>query len=193
MGKAPEITQLLREFSRGRRDALDDVVPVVYDELRRIAHRQLRRERPGHTLNTTALVHEAYLRLVDIREMEWRDRAHFFAMAARLMRRILIDYARARVRDKRGGDIVRVPLAQAPLIAALPSQHADDLLALEEALRRLEARSERQCRVVECRCFVGLTVEETAVALGTSPATVKRDWAFSRAWLNRELESAARE
>jgi len=190
MGATPEITELLRGLSRGRRDALDHLMPIVYDQLRRIAHGQLRSERAGHTLNTTALVHEAYLRLVDIREVEWRDRAHFFAMSARLMRRILIDYARARTREKRGGGDVPVPLAEAPAVPAMPVRHADDLLALDEALRRLETRNERQCRVVECRCFAGLTVEETAAALGTSSATVKRDWAFSRAWLNRELGSS---
>lgn len=177
-------TRLLRELSQGRRDALDDLMPVVYDELRRIAHAQLRRERPGHTLSTTAVVHEAYLRLVHIDQVEWQDRAHFFAMASRVMRRILIDYARTRKRDKRGGDAVQVPLAEA---LDVPVQQAEDLLALNEALERLEAASERQCRVVEYRCFGGLSVEETATVLGTSPATVKRDWAFSRAWLNREL------
>jgi RNA polymerase sigma factor (TIGR02999 family) len=184
MGEAADITNLLRELSQGRPGVWDRLMPIVYDELRHMAHAQLRGERPGHTLNTTALVHEAYLKLVNIQQVEWRDRAHFFAMAARLMRRILIDYARARKREKRGGDVVRVPLAEALDVRL---QETDDLLALDEALGRLQARSERQCRVVECRCFAGLSVEETAAALGTSAATVKRDWAFSRAWLNREL------
>ena len=141
-------------------------------------------ERSGHTLTTTALVHETYLRLVKIEQVEWRDRAHFFAVAARVMRRVLIDYARARRRDKRGGAPVQVPLSET--LDGLVQQ-PDDLLALEEVLARLEARNERQCRVVECRCFAGMSVEETAAALDTSPATVKRDWAFARAWLNREL------
>jgi len=189
MEERADITGLLRELSQGRAGVLDRLMPIVYDKLRRIAHAQLRGERPEHTLNTTALVNEAYLKLVNVRQVEWRDRAHFFAVAARLMRRILIDYARARQREKRGGDAVRVPLAEAqhvPLGGA-----ADDLLALEEALARLEAQSERQCRVVECRCFAGMTLEETAAALGISVATVKRDWTFSRAWLNRQLSSSA--
>jgi RNA polymerase sigma factor (TIGR02999 family) len=184
MTDSPDVTQLLRELTAGRRDALDQIIPAVYGELRRIAHGQLRSERPGHTLSTTALVHEAYLKLVDVHEVEWQDRAHFFAMAARVMRRVLVDYARGRARRKRGGDVVRVPLDN---VGAPSLPRAEDLLDLEEALSRLEAISERQCRVVECRCFAGLSVEETAEALGTSPATVKRDWAFSRAWLNREL------
>ena len=182
--QAPTVSQLLRELSEGRRDALDRLLPIVYDELRRIARGQLRGERPGLTLNTTGLVHETYLRLVNIDRVQWRDRAHFFAVSARVMRRILIDAARARRRDKRGGDAIRVSLDEA---LALPVADADDLLTLEDALARLESRNERQCRVVECRCFAGMSVEETAAALDASPATVKRDWAFARAWLNREL------
>ena len=179
-----DITRLLRELAEGQPDALDRLMPLVYDELRRIAHGQLRGERPGHTLSTTALVHEAYLKLVNLRQMEWQHRAHFFGVAARLMRRILIDYARARKREKRGGEMIQVPLAEG-LVA--PVERVEALVALDEALTRLEARNPRQSRVVECRCFAGMSVEETAAALGTSPATVKRDWAFSRAWLNREL------
>lgn len=182
--QAPNISEILHELAQGHRDALDRLLPLVYDELKRIARGHLRDERSGHTLNTTGLVHETYLRLVHINQVEWRDRAHFFAVAARVMRRILIDYARARGRDKRGGGAIHVPLDDA---LDLPVARADDLLALEEALTRLETLNERQCRVVECRCFAGMSVEETATALGTSPATVKRDWALSRAWLNREL------
>ena len=188
MEERDDITGLLRELSQGRAEVLDRLMPIVYDKLRRIAHAQLRGERPEHTLNTTALVNEAYLKLVNVRQVQWRDRAHFFAMAARLMRRILIDYARARQREKRGGDAVHVPLAEAQDIPL--GRAADDLVALDEALARLETQSERQCRVVECRCFAGMTVEETAAALGISVATVKRDWTFSRAWLNRELGSS---
>jgi len=186
MTDAHTVTQLLRELSDGRRSALDRLIPIVYDELRRIAHGQLLGERGSHTLSTTALVHEAYLKLVNVRDVEWHDRAHFFAMAARLMRRILIDYARTKKREKRGGNAVQVPLSKAMEISL---EETADLLDLDDALSRLEALNERQCRVVECRCFAGLTVEETAAALGTSPATVKRDWAFSRAWLNRELSN----
>jgi len=178
-----DITQLLRDMSRGQRDAPDRLIPMVYDELREIAHRQLRNERSGHTLSTTALVHEAYLRLVNVNQVQWKDRAHFVAVAARVMRRILVDYARARSRDKRGGDAVRIPLTDVPDIAVADG----DLIAFDDTLDRLEAINERLCRVVECRCFGGMSVDETAAALGTSPATVKRDWAFSRAWLNREL------
>jgi RNA polymerase sigma-70 factor (ECF subfamily) len=177
MGERADITGLLRELSQGRPEVLGQLMPVVYKELRRIAHAQLRRERPGQTLNTTALVHDAYIRLVDVRQVEWRDRGHFFAMAARLMRRVLIDYARAKKREKRGADAVHVPLVEALDVPVLSA--TDDLLALDEALVRLEARSERQC-----------PVEETAAALGISVATVKRDWTFSRAWLNRDLASS---
>lgn len=184
----PEITGLLRELAEGQPHALDRLMPIVYDELRRIAHGQLRHERASHTLSTTALVHEAYLKLVGLREIDWRHRAHFFAFAARLMRRILIDYARTRSRAKRGGALAPVPLDEA---LRVPVEQAEALTALDEALERLEARNQRQCRVVECRCFAGLSVEETAAALGTSVATVKRDWAFSRAWLNRELGGEA--
>jgi RNA polymerase sigma factor (TIGR02999 family) len=179
-----DITRLLHELSQGRSDALDRLVPVVYGELRRLAHVQLHGERPGHTLSTTAVVHETYLRLVQLRQVDWKGRAHFFAMAARLMRRVLIDHARSRKRSKRGGRAIHVPITEG---LHIPVEQADGLLALEDALARLEARNPRQCRVVECRCFAGLSVEETAAALGASEATVKRDWAFARAWLNREL------
>ena len=184
MAEGPNISQLLHELSQGSSDALDRLLPLVYDHLQRIAHSQLQGERTGHTLNTTALVHETYLKLVKLDQVQWQDRSHFYAVAACVMRRILIDYARAAGRKKRGGDARRVPLAEA---MELSLEQTEDLLVLEEALTRLEKLNERQCRVVECRCFAGMSVEETASALGTSPATVKRDWALSRAWLNREL------
>ena len=182
------ITGLLDELSQGKPHALDRLIPVVYDELRTIAHAQLRGERPGHTLNTTGLVHEAFLRLIELREIEWRDRSHFFAMAARLMRRVLIDYAKARNRAKRSGRAADVPLHDAMHVAADSSDSThESLLDLEEALVRLEARDDRLCRVVECRCLAGLSIEETAAALDVSTATVKRDWAIARALLNRDL------
>ena len=184
MDDAPDVTRILQDATRGRRDAVDRAIPLIYDELRRIAQGHLSRERPNHTLTTTALVHEAYLKLVDVQQVEWQDRAHFFAMAARQMRRILIDHARRAGREKRGGDAVVVSLDEA---TDLPALRPESLIRLDEALERLEATNGRQCRVVECRCFVGLSVEETAEALDTSPTTVKQDWAFARAWLNREL------
>lgn len=184
-----DLTEILLELSSGDQDALDRLIPIVYEELKRIAHGQLRGERSGHTLNTTGLVHEAYIRLVDVQRVRWQDRSHFFAVAARVMRRVLVDHARGRNREKRGGGAVAIPLSEALVVAA---ERADDLLALDEALERLQAMNERQCQVVECRCFAGLSVEDTAEALGTSTATVKRDWAFARAWLNRELADPTR-
>lgn len=184
MERPTEVTALLQRLSQGERTALDRLMPVVYDELRSMARAQLRNERTGHTLNTTGLVHEAYMRLVDVESVQWQDRAHFCAVAARMMRRVLIDYARSRRRVKRGGDPVRIPLDEA---VDLPAQTVEEWIDLDDALTRLEALNERQCRVVELRCFAGMTIDETAEALGTSTATVKRDWAFSRAWLNREL------
>jgi len=184
MRDSRDVTALLRELAAGRPGALDRLIPVVYEELQRIARGQLRRERADHTLSTSALVHEAYLKLVDVRQVDWQNRVHFFAMAARVMRRVLIDFARARKREKRGDGAVHVTLREA---TDMPVDGPEGLLDLDDALQRLEARSARQCRVVECRCFAGLTVDETAEALDVSTATVKRDWAFARAWLNREL------
>ena len=163
---------------------LDEVFPIVYDELRRVAHRHLRAERTGHTLGTTALVHEAWLELAKVRHDHWPARAYVLAAASQAMRRILIDYAVARRAQKRGGGVVPEPLDDAVAMAA---ERGDELIALDEALERLAAVNERYARVVECRFFGGLGVEETAEALGTSPATVKRDWTMARAWLNREL------
>lgn len=178
------VTSLLQDLRNGQPDAMDRLVPVVYEELRRIAAVQLRGEHPGHTLGTTALVHEAYMKLADIDDLEWQDRAHFFAVATRLMRRVLVDHARARKSRKRGGDVVRVPLHE---IAGTAPTDPETLLTLDSALTKLEQINERQCRVVEHRCFAGMSVEETAEVLDTSPTTVKRDWAFARAWLHREM------
>jgi len=178
------ITHLLKEWSAGDRRALDRLTPLVYEELRHQAARYLRRERRGHTLQTTALIHEAYLRLIDANDVNWQSRAHFFAIAANLMRRILVEHARRRDADKRGGSQVRVQLDEALAVA----DEADiDLLAIDEALDRLAAIDPQQARVVELRFFSGLSVEETAAALGVSPKTVKRDWSVARAWLRREI------
>jgi RNA polymerase sigma factor (TIGR02999 family) len=159
-------------------------MPVVYDELHRLASRAMRGERPDHTLQTTALVHEAYLRLAGA-QVEWQDRVHFFATAARVMRRILVDHAKAKRRGKRGGGAMKIALDEAALVTPDPPH---DLLALDEALSRLEARDERKCRIVECRFFAGMTHEETAAALGVSPATVDRELRVAKAWLVRELD-----
>jgi RNA polymerase sigma factor (TIGR02999 family) len=183
------VTELLAAWSGGHRDALDQLTPLVYDELRRIARRQMRRERPGVTLQTTALIHEAYLRLVDQNRAQWRDRAHFFAVAAQLMRRIAVDHARARLAGKRGGGFVQVPLIEGDI----PTEYRDgEMLALNEALSHLEALDAQQCRVVELRFFGGLTIEETAAAMSISPATVKREWSSARAWLYQEVSRKAR-
>lgn len=164
------------------RRALDAALPAVYEELRRIARVHLRSERSGHTLNTTSLVHEAYLRLAGVHGVDWLDRSHFLGMASRAMRRVLIDYARARHRQKRSGVALEI---DGPVV--FPIERSADLLLLDEALDRLEALEPRQCRVVECRFFGGMTNDETAEVLQISLATVKRDWALARAWLNAEL------
>jgi RNA polymerase sigma factor (TIGR02999 family) len=182
---APGITQMLRQWSDGNREVLDDLLPLVYDELHRQAARFLRRERDNHTLQATALIHEAYLKLIDQREVKWESRTHFFAIAANMMRRILVDYARSKNREKRGGDYFILPLDDAPEIAG--KEKSLDLIALDEVLNRLEKLDERQARVVELRYFGDLTLEETGKALGISRTTVADDWAMARAWLHREL------
>jgi len=182
-----EFRRLLDEASGGSREALARLMPLVYDELRRMASGYLRRERRDHTLQTTALVHEAYLRLVGQDDLSFENRAHFRAIAARTMRRILVEHARARGAVKRGGPRRRVTLQDTLALAAAPRI---DLQALDEALERLAGLDAQQARIVELRFFAGLTVEETAEAVGLSPATVKRDWAMARAWLRRELARA---
>ena len=178
------ITELLVGYGRGDKEALDQLMPIVYEELRRQAARYLRREQAGHTLQTTALIHEAYVRLVDQRNVQWQNRAHFFGIAAQMMRRILVDHARGKRRAKRGGSDVKVSLAD----VAIPVKETDlDVVALDEALTRLAEIDEQQSRVVELRFFSGLTVEETAEVMHISPATVKRDWSMAKAWLHREL------
>jgi RNA polymerase sigma factor (TIGR02999 family) len=178
------ITHLLKEWSAGDQLALDRLTPLVYEELRQLATRYMRRERPGHTLQTTALIHEAYLRLIDANDVNWQSRAHFFAIAAKLMRRILVEHARRRDAHKRGGSVIRLPLDETLAVA---DETDVDLLAIDEALNRLAAVDPQQARVVELRFFSGLSVEETAAALGVSPKTVKRDWSVARAWLRREI------
>lgn len=183
--KTSEITQMLREWSDGKQDALDKLMPLVYDELHRQAARYLRKERQGHTLQTTALIHEAYLKLIDQRNVNWESRTHFFAIAAQAMRRILVDYAKAAHRKKRGGDDIKVPLEEAMLVAT--KEKGVDLIALDEALNKLARRDEQQARVVELRYFSGLSLEETAEALHVSRATVAGDWSMAKVWLYREL------
>ena len=177
------ITALLRRVEVDRRETLDAIVPVVYDTLRRIARQQLAHERRSHTLSPTALAHEAYARLVGLTRVAWRDRAHFFAVAAGAMRRVLIDYAVARKAQKRGGGATAVDLELAGLVG---DDRLEDLLAVQEALERLELVHARAARIVECRVFAGMTIEETAAALDSSPATVKRHWELARAWLARD-------
>ena len=185
----PEITEALAVLRRGAPDAMDRLLPLVYGELRRVAHRQLAAEPAGHTLSTTALVHEAYLRLERQTRAQWVDRAHFFAVAARVMRRVLVDYARRHWAQRRGGaGRQRVALDDADDAGALTvAARADELLALDEALVRLAALDERLARVVECRFFAGLSEAETAEALGVSQRTVSRDWTMARGWLYQEL------
>jgi RNA polymerase sigma factor (TIGR02999 family) len=185
MTEGGRITDLLIAWHEGDARALDRLIPLVHDELRRLAHRHMRGERRGHQLQTTALVNEAYLRLVDSTRVRWQDRAHFFAVSAQLMRRILVDMARARLKRKRGGGVLRVAFDEALGVSGTPGP---ELVALDDALRALAEVDERKSRVVELRFFGGLSVEETAAALGVSPVTVMRDWAMAKAWLSREMQ-----
>ena len=183
--KSGEITEMLKACSGGNREAMDNLVPLVYEELHHQAHRYLNRERQNHTLQTTALVHEAYLRLIDQRFVDWQNRAHFFGMAANMMRRILVNYANHAHRLKRGGPDENLPLDEALTVAA--EERDVDLLALDKALNELAELDERQAQIVELRYFSGLSIEETAEVLKLSPATVKRDWNMAKAWLRSEL------
>ena len=185
MATQEQITELLKEWNQGADEALDRLLPLVEGELRRIAARHMRREDPGHTLQTTALVHEAYLKLVDQRRAGWQNRAHFFALSAQIMRRILLDHARGRARAKRGGGAVHVDIAEA---AVLSPERSGDLLALDEALVRLSEFDPVKGRIVERRHFGGLSVEEVAEVLGVAPITVMRHWGLAKAWLKRELQ-----
>ena len=182
------VTQLLQAWSRGDRAALDELTPLVYAELRRMARRQLEHERPDHTLQTTELVNEVWLRLADVKGARWQDRAHFFALCAQLMRRILVDHARSRLEVKRGAGVCRIPLKEALVCS---EERSADLVALDEALCRLSALDPRKGQVVELKFFGGLTLEETAEVLNISRDSVKRDWRLARLWLIRELDHAA--
>lgn len=181
-----EVTQLLMDWSEGNTAALKELMPLVYRELRRLARQYLNRERDGHTLQTTDLVHEAYLKLVDQRRVQWQNRTHFFGVAAELMRRILVDHARRHKRVKRGGGVPLVSLAQANLVSRQPTV---DVIALDEALTRLAKIDERKARIVELRFFGGLEVKETAEFLKISTPTVMREWKMAKAWLHRELSN----
>jgi RNA polymerase sigma factor (TIGR02999 family) len=183
-----EVTQLLLDWSRGDQAALDKLMPLVYGELRRMANRYMRREHVGHTLQTTALINEAYLRLIEQQRVQWHNRAHFFAISAKLMRRILVDHARSHTRAKRGGGVLKVSLNE----AVVPSkERAAELVALDDALMRLATIDPRKSQVVELRFFGGLSVEETAEVLKVTPMTVTRDWKTAKAWLHREMSNEA--
>ena len=179
-----DVTQLLLAWSRGDRAALDHLIPLVSTELHRLAHHYMRRERAGHTLETTALVNEAYVRLVDASRVEWRDRAHFFAVSANLMRRILVDFARKRRYQKRGGNAVMISLDDDDIPSPQP---APDIVALDAALEAMAAFDPRAASIVELRFFGGLTVEETAEVVGVSPRTIKREWSAAKVWLLGEM------
>lgn len=181
-----DITEILREWSGGKREALDQLLPLVYAALHRQAARYLSRERSDHTLQTTALINEAYLKLIDQRNVEWQSRAHFFGIAAQAMRRILVDYARTRQREKRGGPDAKLPLDEATLVAV--EDQSVDLMVLDAALTKLSRMDEQKARIVELRYFSGLSVEETAEVMGVSMKTVERNWTMARAWLHRELK-----
>lgn len=182
-----QITELLKAWSNGDQCARDQVMLVVYEELHRMAHRHMRKERPGHTLQTSALVHEAYVRLVDQSKVEWQNRAHFYGTAAQMMRRILVDHARARQYAKRGGDARLVSLDEGAIVS---KERTAEVVALDEALTCLAAVDQRKSQIVELRFFGGLSIEETAEVLAVSSGTIMRDWTLAKAWLRRAMRSA---
>lgn len=181
-----DVTRLLRAWSAGDEKALEHLMPLVYEELHRLAHRYMSMERSGQTLQTTALVHEVYLRLIDVKKVGWQDRAHFYAICARLMRRVLVDFGRSRSYQKRGGGVTHVQLDEAATVSAAVGS---ELVAVDDALKRLATFDLRKSQVIELRFFGGLSVEETAFALKVSPETVMRDWRLARSWLIRELSA----
>lgn len=187
MSASHSVTELLEQWNKGDREALDKLMPLIYEELRKMARRYMRRQNPGHTLQTTALIHEAYLRMVKQKLKHYENRAHFFGVAAQAMRHILVDYARARSTTKRGGAARPISLEEAALVT---QERAAELIAFDDALLELATLSERQGRVVELRYFGGLTVEETATVLKVSPDTVMRDWSMAKTWLHRALSPA---
>ena len=187
VNSANQVTQLLVSWGNGDQQSLESLIPLVYDELRRQARRYLRRERPDHTLQSSALVHEVYVRLIDQRQANWHNRSQFFGVAAQLMRRILVDHARSRGAVKRGAGVTKLAIAEE--VAAIEMQNVD-LIALDTSLTKLEQIDPQQCRIVELRFFSGLSIEDTADALSISPATVKRDWAMAKAWLYREISGS---
>jgi RNA polymerase sigma-70 factor (ECF subfamily) len=182
-----EVTQLLEAWTNGEKAAMDRLMPLVYRELHRMARRRLAREQDGHTLQTTALVHEAYLKLVGQKDAQWQNRGHFFAIAAQMMRRILVDYARSRDYEKRGGGAPKVSFDEVMAGVPASAERARDVVALDEALKKLAELDARKARMVELRFFGGLSVEETAEVMGVSPGTIKRDWTLAKAWLQREM------
>ena len=184
------VTALLQDWSKGNQQVLEELLPLIYNELRQLAHNFLYRERPGHTLQTTALVHEAYLKLIDQKDARWQNRPHFFAIAAQAMRRILIDSARRHAAKKRGGPQEKLSLDEVPILSPEPNTM---LLALDEALNRLAKIDPAQSKIVELRYFGGLTIDETAEVMKTSPATIKREWAMGRAWLHQAITDNAEE
>lgn len=188
MPSSHSVTQLLNQWNQGDREALNELMPLIYEELRKMARRYMRQQNPGHTLQTTALIHEAYLRMVKQKEKHFQNRAHFFGVAAQAMRHILVDYARSRHAAKRGGDARAISLEEAALVT---QERASELVAFDDALKELEELSKRQSQVVELRYFGGLSVEETATALEVSPETVMRDWKMAKTWLHRALNAAS--
>lgn len=189
MSENTDISIRIKSWRSGDGNAINDLTPVIYDELRRIAAQYLRKERKDHTLQPTELAHEAFLKLIDIGEVDWQGRAHFFAVAAQVIRHLLVDHARARAADKRGGGAEKIELTDGLVVTEGPSV---ELLALHDALTKLESFDSQQSTIIELRFFGGLTIEETSTVLDISPATVKREWALARAWLSKEISSKAK-
>ena len=183
-----DVTQLLVAWSNGDEAARDQLIPLVYEELHRLAHQYMNRERPGHTLQTSALVNEAFVRLVDQHDVHWQNRSHFFGIAAQMMRRVLVDYARSRQVEKRGGNAVQVTLNEDLIVS---NERTAEVVALDDALKTLATLDPRKCQIVELRFFAGLSIDEAAQVLGISPGTVMRDWTLAKAWLRKEIKSSA--